>query len=70
MSCLVCAADRQNRTREEISGVALIRGISMRGWTRNTCTHGYATTTTTIGVLSLPNLSSIIRENIGIFAGL
>lgn len=70
-SCLVCAADRQKRTREEIRGVALGRLWSDRKLHRTEKeTHGYATTTTTIGVLSLPNLSNIIRENIGIFAGL
>jgi hypothetical protein len=29
ISCLVCAAERQNRTREEIKGVALPRGLKI-----------------------------------------
>lgn len=45
-------------------------GTTARGGRGEEGTHGYATTTTTIGVLSFPNLSNIIRENMGIFAGL
>jgi hypothetical protein len=66
ISFLVCEEDRQNRTRELISGVALFVSIDLGS---RIGTYGYATTTTTIGVLSCPTRSNIICEKKCILAG-
>lgn len=68
MSFLVCEADRQNRIREVMSGVALC-SRQQELHSEDSPTYGYATTTTATGVLSAPTRPIIISENRFILPG-